>query len=76
MILSSLKMYGRIVVKLKSIKYKIDITCYLSFLFSDLAIMASYQDYWFVPTITECSCYRVPCHQPNIAILHGFYLLL
>ena len=41
----SLKIYGGIVVRLKAIKYKIDITRYLSFLFSGLAIKPSHQAY-------------------------------
>ena len=33
---------NRLIVKLKTIKYKIDIACYLSFLPSDIAIKPSY----------------------------------
>ena len=35
----------RLVIKLIAIKYKIDITCYLSFLYSGLAIESGYQAY-------------------------------
>ena len=38
MILWSLKIYSGIIVKLKAIKYKIDIAFYLSFLLLGLAI--------------------------------------
>ena len=46
-------MYNEIVVRLKTIKYKIDITCYLSFLLLDLAIKPSHQAYIFVSTISK-----------------------
>ena len=36
-------MYGRIIVGLKAIKYKIDIACYLSFLLLNLIIELNYQ---------------------------------
>ena len=35
-------MYSGIIIKLKIIKYKIDIACYLPFLPLDLAIKSSY----------------------------------
>ena len=38
-------MYSRIVIRLKAIKYKIDIACYLSFMPSSLAIEPRYQAY-------------------------------
>ena len=40
----------KLIVKLKAIKYKIDIAHYLSYLPSSLAIEPSYQAQWFVST--------------------------
>ena len=42
MILWNLKTYNKIIVKLKIIKYKIDIACYLFFLPLNLAIEPSH----------------------------------
>ena len=49
---------SKIIVKLKVIKYKIDITCYLSFLLLNFAIKPSHQAYQFILTILKFSYFK------------------
>ena len=67
-------MYGEIVIRLKAIKYKLDIACYLSFLPSGLAIEHSHKAYRFISIISKLFCHRVFCYLSNKTSL-GFWFL-
>ena len=66
------KYIGEIILKLKTIKYKIDIICYLFFLLSGLVINPSNQTYWFILIIFEFFYYKVFYYLPNIITLFSF----
>ena len=68
----SLKITHEILVRLKAIKYKIDISYYLSSLLSGLAIKPSHQANWFISSIYKSFYYRIFHFSPNIAIVFGF----
>ena len=57
MILCSFETYDKIAVKLKFIKNKINITCYLSSLPSEIAIKFGYQAHLSVSSIFQPFCH-------------------
>ena len=72
MTLWSLEIYDRIMIRLKTIEYKINVICYLSFLFLGLVIKRSYLAYLFVLITSKFFCYKIPCYLSNTAVLLGF----
>ena len=75
-ILYSLKIYNKIIIRLKTNKYKMNIAYYLFFLSLSLAIKRNHQAYWFILKISKFLYYKICYHFLNMVILLGFWLFL